>query len=395
MVGTSRRTYLQTHPWLTFQLDLKSASFQFWMDLGAVQSKIEHVARAMLPPATARRLHSLYLAKGVHSTTAIEGNTLSERQVRARISQQEKLPPSQEYQGTEVDNIVAACNQIGGEVLRGQEQRLTTDRIKQFNAKALEGLPLEEEVVPGEVRQHSVGVRGAGYRGAPSKDCEYLLDKMCRWLPDLQAPGSEFTIGLAVIQAVMAHLYIAWIHPFGDGNGRTARLVEFQILLAAGVPSIAAHLLSNHYNQTRTEYYRQLSRASGSGGDVMPFLEYAVQGLRDGLDEQIAVIRKQQRAVAWRDYVYGRFRTAKGDAANRRRQVALELGKAPKKLVPAAGLDQLTPELASLYAGKTRKTISRDVNALVELGLIVKSGRSVRARTEVLLSLLPKRRTTS
>lgn len=55
----------------------------------------------------------------------------------------------------------------------------------------------------------------------------------------------------AIFKAVVAHLYLAWIHPVGDGNGRTARLVEFQILLSSGVPSPAAHLLSNHYNQTR------------------------------------------------------------------------------------------------------------------------------------------------
>jgi len=82
-----------------------------------------------------------------------------------------------------------------------------------------------------------------------------------------------------------------WIHPFGDGNGRTARLVEFQILLQAGIPSPAAHLLSNHYKQTRTEYYRQLATASRSGGNILPFIEYAVGGFVDGLKEQLALIR--------------------------------------------------------------------------------------------------------
>jgi hypothetical protein len=74
----------------------------------------------------------------------------------------------------------------------------------------------------------------------------------------------------AILKAMVAHLYLAWTHPFGDGNGRTARLIEFHILLSAGVPSPAAHLFSNHYNQTRAEYYRQLDRASKSGGH--PFL---------------------------------------------------------------------------------------------------------------------------
>ena len=117
------------------------------------------------------------------------------------------------------------------------------------------------------------------YRGAPWQDCEYLVgDGRCEWLEsgDFEPPNREWEIPYALLKAVMAHLYIAWIHPFDDGNGRTARLMELQILLAAGVPMPATHLLSNHYNATRAEYYRQLDAASASGGDVVP-----VPALRD------------------------------------------------------------------------------------------------------------------
>ena len=81
------------------------------------------------------------------------------------------------------------------------------------------------------------------------------------------------------MKAVVAHLYIAWIHPFGDGNGRTARLLELQILLGAGFPVPTCQLLSNHYNQTRTEYYRELDLASHRRSPT-EFLVYALEGLR-------------------------------------------------------------------------------------------------------------------
>jgi len=51
------------------------------------------------------------------------------------------------------------------------------------------------------------------------------------------------------------------------------------------------HLLSNHYNQTRTEYYRQPRDASRGDGDTLPFLSYALQGFVDGLRQQLGVIR--------------------------------------------------------------------------------------------------------
>lgn len=390
--GTNARTYVGTHPWLRFQIDLQRAPSKLWILLGAIQSKCEHVANAMLPPGIAKELHTLFLAKGVHATTAIEGNTLTEEQVRARIDRNLPLPDSKEYQGQEVDNIVAACNTLIAYVLEDEgECLLTLEKICEFNQLVLSGLPLEEDVVPGKIRKSSVGV--ADYRGAPAEDCEFLLKKLCDWINESKpAEGDE--VVQAVLQAALAHLYLAWIHPFGDGNGRTARLVEVLILFRARVPTVAAHLLSNHYNQTRPEYYRQLSRASKSGGDVFPFLQYAAQGFFDGLNGQIDTIRKFQTEMTWRDYVYSQFRDQSGAASVRQRAIALALGLNDRKFFAPAQIRLLTPELAQMYAHKTAKTVSRDLNKLRELKLIqrTKRGHLVRANTDLLRSFLPKRR---
>jgi cell filamentation protein, protein adenylyltransferase len=191
-----------------------------------------------------------------------------------------------------------------------------------------------------------------------------------------------------VIKAVLAHLYLAWIHPFGDGNGRTARLIEFQILINSGVPAPAAHLLSNHYNQTRSEYYRQLDRASRGGGEVIPFLMYAVQGFADGLRNQLEEIRNQQWNVVWRDYIWKNFREKTSPADLRRRQLIFALSKMSEP-VPVSKLPEIDTRLAVAYAGKTPKTLSRDVNELIEMGLLVKTKNRVRARKEAIFGLLP------
>ena len=102
---------------------------------------------------------------------------------------------------------------------------------------------------------------------------------------NLQYTGEQ-NIDEAVIEAIVVHIYIAWIHPFEDGNGRTARLLEFYLLLRAGVPNIASHILSNHYNDTRAEYYRQLNYASETG-DLKEFIQYVLLRFRDGLEKVI------------------------------------------------------------------------------------------------------------
>lgn len=384
-------THQGTHPWITFQLDTRRIPYSVWMDLGAIRSKVEHVANVMLPLDVAKYLSTLYLSKGVHGTTAIEGNTLTEQQVQECLEGRLKLPPSQEYQAKAVKNIVLACNEIANAILGGFGAELTVQQICNYNKMALQELPIEEEVTPGRIRKHSVGVRNAGYRGVAPKQCKDMLQRTCDWINNnIRPPSPDQEIVFAVLRAVLAHLYIAWIHPFGDGNGRTARLVEFQILLNAGFPSIAAHLLSNHYNLTRSEYYRQLALASKSGGNVVPFIQYAVQGLHDMLDQQIEEIRCLQWTLAWRDYVYGKFRGQKSAVAERQRQLVLEL--TDKGPVPVARLTELTPQLTRLYAKKTRKTLTRDVNYLLKEGLIRRTKRGIESNHQSLLRFLPPRR---
>lgn len=214
-----RRTYRDSHPWVTFTFNLTHLTPLDWINMGEAWSKCDHIAGVPLQPDVAHRLHQVYLAKGVHATTQIEGNTLSEDEVRKRVEGDLELPESQEYLGIEVDNVLRACDVIANDLAEGRDMRLTPERIKLFNRMVLEGLPVKEGVVPGEVRTDSVVV-GNVYRGAPWQDCDYLLNELCNWLDSMVADVDEhWRRPMRLIRAVLAHLYLAWIHPFGDGNG--------------------------------------------------------------------------------------------------------------------------------------------------------------------------------
>ncbi|HEV2103988.1 MAG TPA: Fic family protein [Candidatus Acidoferrum sp.] len=387
---TSSRTYEKTHPWLSFTADLRKFSHEFWMTLGECQSKCEHIAGVPLQPSTASELHRLYLAKGVLATTAIEGNTLSEEQVLQHLDGKLELPRSREYLKHEIDNIINACNKMLKEINSNSPPKLTRQRIVELNRMVLDNLALDEGVVAGEIRKTSVGV--ARYRGAPAEDCAHLLDRLSEWLDAMEFGGVEGReIAFAILKSILAHLYLAWIHPFGDGNGRTARLLEFQILICSGVPAPAAHLLSNHYNATRTEYYRQLDAASRTGGDIRGFVTYAVEGLRDGLIAQLATIREQQLNVAWENYVHDAFKNKRSASDKRRRDLVLDLSKSSEPIV-IGELSKISPGVASAYAGKSEKTMMRDVAALVEMDLLkrTKEGK-VGVRREKILAFLPTR----
>lgn len=345
-------------------------------------------------PETAGELMRVYLAKGVQATTAIEGNTLTLDQVRDRIEGKLRLPPSKEYLGIEVDNVLQATNAIGQAVRKGASQKLTPELIRDFNREVLSNLKLEDHIRPGEFRTYSVGV--ADYRAVPASDVPTLVERLCEWLsepwltPIDAIPGRDLCRLEAIFKAIVAHLYLAWIHPFGDGNGRTARLIELFILIHAGIPFPAAHLLSNHYNQTRSEYYRQLSQASKSGGEVIPFCAYALRGFVDQLREQIAFIRSKQMKLFWQNHVHRQL--GESETGRRRQHLVLDLSASERPVSKSQVVD-VSPRVARDYARKDEKTLSRDLDKLEQMGLIERTPEGYRARMEVVLAYLPPAKT--
>lgn len=385
------REYQSTHPWITFELNLQGASPLLWMLLGEAKSKCEHIAGTPLRPTVANELHKLFLAKGASATTAIEGNPLSEEQVRANIDGKLHLPPSQQYLKQEVDNVLMGYKHISRRVARGTLNKLAPEVFTFYNKLVLRDLPLGEGVVPGEIT-HQVTV--GDYRGAPREDCMYLMGRLSDWLegPSFNHPSIHPTI-LAILKAIVLHLYIAWIHPFGDGNGRTARLLEFRALMEAGIPSPAAHLLSSHYNQTRSEYYRLLSYSSKSGGDILPFIQYAVQGFVDGLKGQLSLIREQQLDVAWRSVIFGAFKDKHSKADIRMRTLVWEISKQNSE-VEISKIRDVSLLVFKEYKDLSDRTIWRDLEELASQKLIAysKDRKRVKASKELVHAFLPARR---
>lgn len=384
------RDYLTSHPWITFRLDLHRAPWIVWNHVGEAHSKCRHLSKTPLPPALARKMERVYLAKGARASAAIEGNSLNEDQAVAAVEGKLEVPQSQEYLQQELENVIRALAEIEADVHRDGIFEVTPDRLRSLNRNVLDGLEVEEHVVPGEFRAGGIVV-GNVYQGAPAQDCDFLVKTLCDWLngADFQRDETNHARDFlhAFLRAIVAHVYIAWIHPFGDGNGRTARLVEFGILTAAGIPSVAAHLLSNHYNATRTNYYRQLEHASKSGGDLVPFLDYAADGFVGQLQQQLSDVHELIVHATWVNYVHSIFSDRTLTA---RRQRDLVLALKHDTYTRRAQITTLTPQLAEAYGGKGSKTVTRDLNALSKLELIERTPKGIRSRRELMLSFLPR-----
>ncbi|NVM23291.1 MAG: Fic family protein [Desulfobacterales bacterium] len=358
--------------------------------LGECDALVQALSNIPLKPEYRNKLLRLALIKGAQATTAIEGNTLSEEEIE-KIQDGWKLPPSKEYQQIEVQNILDAFNALLREILTEAEVHIISpELIKQFHHMIGKNLGEYLDAIPGQFRADSRVV--GNYLAPDYRHVPRLVEKLCKWLHEEFRFCEEQNFATALIQSIVTHVYIEWIHPFGDGNGRTGRLLEFYILLRAGLPNIVSHILSNFYNLTRPEYYRQLDSARKES-DLTGFIEYAVQGFRDGLRENLRVIQESQFNIFWHNYIYESFanvKYTKREAFKRKRELMLQMPT--DRAFSVNEITLLTPHIAKKYAKIKKPTVLRDLKELRGLNLLIKEGRKYRANVGSLKAMMPRKK---
>lgn len=364
--------------------------------LGQCDAIIQAISSAPVKPEYKQQMLIVSLRKGARATTAIEGNTLSEAEV-SRVDQGENLPPSKEYLQTEVKNVIEALNQIRDEVIREDKAVvLSQDLIERFNYLIGKNLGEHFSGAPGKFRMPGHNVVVGTYRPPLGEDVKALMFRFCEWMKEtFHYEEGRQSFSEQVIQAIVAHTYIAMIHPFGDGNGRTARLIEFYILLRAGLPDIASHILSNHYNDTRQEYYRQLDLCVRQR-DLSGFISYAVLGFRDGLKGLLDIVQRNLLEMSWHKFIYDVLDSKKATGktraiVKRRRTLALEFPV--DKWNNANDLVTISGLLAKEYATLSPTTLTRDLLELEKLELIIKEKDKYKGNIEIMQGLMPLRKT--
>ena len=358
--------------------------------LGECLALIENIAEFPLEPAFHRELLTVSLTRGAQATTAIEGNTLTDDEIQEVLAGK-PMPPSRQYQAQEIRNAVDAMNTVWQKMQPPRQPGLVTPKlICEFHRQVGKDLGEVFDAIPGKTRRDR---RHVGTYLAPDYDVvDELLEAFCEWLKTtFKYSLATQAMEEAIQQAVAAHVYFEWIHPFGDGNGRTGRLIEFYILLRAGLPDICAHVLANHYNNSRQEYTHHFDRAR-TQRSLTAFMEYSICGLRDGLRDVMTRIQSHIFAVAWKSHVYDVFSKYqdynKKTIFKRRRQLALAM---PIDIEFAPGMLMMSvPTLFAYYSSVGPRSLEKDMQTIVELKLARPSqtapGKYI-ANTEVLKNM--------
>lgn len=289
---------IDTHKSGPFPFSKLYSSAELEEVLTAVQRLNEMVSGLPVLPRYASRLQGELIRQSIFGTAAIEGNPLTEEQVEEVLEgDAEHLENIAEQ---EIVNLKNAYQIIGG--IEKQEVNLSEELIKKAHLMITEGIDYKGNE-PGSYRNHKVKVGGSEYGGThtPPKiidDIKTLMGSFIEWI------NSEELLGLdPIFRGALTHYHLCMIHPFGNGNGRTARLMEAFILHCSGM-RYTPLMLSNYYYRHKDDYFRVFPKTTKSPGhDRTPFLKFVLEGLHESLKDIKVRVDYLIRILAIKDSV--------------------------------------------------------------------------------------------
>lgn len=368
---------------VTFDLPLDIDDRKIMGAVKECEARIDAIRDIPIQPPILQAFDTLNIARAVRGTTGLEGTEISEEEVgRILDSGQEAqvLPSNRQREEREVRNAAAVMRYVKHIVQEDPNASLTENLIREIHRLTTEGISYENNV-PGQYRNHAVHV--GSY--TPPRDAERvrcLVAEFVDWF-NTGMPRSWHPI----LAALAAHFYVASIHPFGDGNGRTSRGVESFLLFKAGVNVFGFYSLANFYYRRRDAYVARLMESRFNARSLMPFVTFALEGLVDEVRTVQEQMVSMMKRIAFRDYARETLEKEPGLGPKRReRLIHLLQALSRLKLPLYAEQEPQTLERAVFdqYRNFSHKTLQRDLILLAKHHFLVQNDGKIDANIAIM-----------
>jgi Fic family protein len=334
-------------------------------------------------PHLSTKIEDDLVRRSIFGTAAIEGNPLAEDQVDKILKDTAKESKDDIYDQAEkeIRNLKEAYNYLRN--IKGpiDNYRLTEETIKYIHSIITKDIKHEYNI-PGAYRNNKVVVGNEDHGGVytPPKvldDISDLMGKFIEWINCDELIRKE-----PIIRAGLAHYHLALIHPFSEGNGRTARLVEAMLLRSVGIKYVPI-MLSNHYYRYIDDYFIAFTKAEkNSDYDVTPFLEFYIKGLRDSGNSIKEKITYYIRKFSLRDYFRFLYIEAGNGITQRQHDLLMLLLDWDQEFVFS---DLFNNDIFKiLYRRVSESTAKRDLKKLLSNNLLVYEDKKYKLNLRVL-----------
>jgi Fic family protein len=337
-------------------------------DLAAIQVELLGAKAAMLAltqipyqRSWAEQLQQIQLKREVAGTSRIEGAEFTERELDAAMREApQQLETRSQRQ--------AACALATYRWIAKLETNRPVDEslVCEIHRRIVSGCD-DDHCPPGRTRGRDDNVtfgtpRHRGVEGGD--DCQAALRELC------QAARTIFRNHDPLIQALALHYHFAAMHPFLDGNGRTARALEALMLQRVGLGDTLFIAMSNYYYEEKNGYLIALAETRALGHDLTPFLKFALKGIEKQCNRLFSEIRLYVAKALYRNTMadlFGRLRSPRKRVMSDRHMQLLQLLLDRESL----NFSEIIKQTMGLYHVKNPlKALVRDLSYLATLQAI-------------------------
>ena len=307
-------------------------------------------------------LQAIQLKREVAGTSRIEGADFTENELDEALQETpEQLLTRSQRQAH------AAVKTYRWIASLADDRPMSADLIRTIHALIVTGAD-DDHCPPGILRGKDQNVvfgrpRHRGVEGGA--ECERAFASL------MKAVQQEFPQHDLLIQALALHYHFAALHPFLDGNGRTARAVEALMLQRAGLRDSLFIAMSNYYYDEKEAYLTKLKEVREREHDLTPFLHFGLKGIAQQCQRLFREIRRNVSKALYRNVMHDLFKRLESD---RKRVLAKRQLKILEVLLERDSLDlkQLVNAVDRHYfqLKNPMKALIRDVNQLISLRAI-------------------------
>jgi Fic family protein len=279
-------------------------------------------------------------ARNSHSSTAIEGNPLTLAEVRL-LGEGKELSSSTERATREILNYFAGLRYVE----KNANKKIITHEDL-FELHSLISTGVMDQGKAGKYRNFQVRV--GNHLPPMAIQVSGLMRELLDWWNN-KAPSWP-----PVITSGILHYRFEAIHPFGDGNGRTGRMLALWELYRRGFDTHHIFSVDEVFWEKRPLYYQNLDLVPKNGEDLTGWLEYTAEAVHLTLER-----------------VWGRIQRLKGEKGSA--QIVLT-PKQERLLGLLRDQQSLSPQEIWKALGVTRQGASKLLNPLIKAGLIKRIG---------------------
>jgi Fic family protein len=188
-------------------------------------------------------------------------------------------------------------------------------------------------------------------------DIETLMTRFIEWMNSDRVKALD-----PLLRGALAHYHLGLIHPFGDGNGRVARIVEAFMLRLSNIKYVPT-MLSNYYYRRMDAYYWAFSLArKNKENDVTPFLKFVLEGVIDSLNEIKGGVTHDLQLLLMRDYT---AHLKEKKLVSQRQCDLIDMLLSNRRPITLQELLTVTP-FNALYRNVSERTARRDLQKLAD-----------------------------